>query len=190
MPPGFWPDSVATQVRLSSKSHWDVPIIIGTDTLHVLASHPTPPVFDGAEDRNGRRNFDEIGFWKHYLDDSAAITDDRGRAGGLPGGLHFVIAGDLNADPARADTTYDGVRTMAQLLGHPRVQDPVQHRGIATATFLGGTRVDYVLPAVGLEVLGGGVFDPDSSVDAFGASIANAASDHRLVWLDLRWPPP
>ena len=32
-------------------------------TVHFLVSHPTPPVFDGAEDRNGRRNLDEIRFW-------------------------------------------------------------------------------------------------------------------------------
>ena len=54
-------------VRLSSKSHWDVPIEIGRRTVHVLAAHPTPPVFDGPEDRNGLRNFDEIGFWADYV---------------------------------------------------------------------------------------------------------------------------
>ena len=41
---------------LSSKSHWDVPIEIGDETVHFLVSHPTPPVFDGPEDRNGTRN--------------------------------------------------------------------------------------------------------------------------------------
>jgi endonuclease/exonuclease/phosphatase family metal-dependent hydrolase len=189
MPGGFWPDSIAERVRLSSKSHWDVPVVIGTDTLHLLASHPTPPVFDGPEDRNGRRNFDEIGFWKHYLDDSEALVDDRGVRGGLTPGAPFVILGDLNADPERADTAYDGVRAMAQLLGHPRVQDVPAHRGVPTASFLGGTRVDYALPSRGLEVLGAGVFDPDSTVDAPGASVARAASDHRMVWLDLHWPP-
>ena len=44
--------------RLSSKSHWDVPVQIGEKTIHLLVSHPTPPVFDGEEDRNGRRNYD------------------------------------------------------------------------------------------------------------------------------------
>jgi hypothetical protein len=190
MPTEFWRDSVASQLRLSSKSHWDVPVIIGSDTLHLLASHPTPPVFDGTEDRNGRRNFDEIGFWKHYLDDHQEIVDDRGGQGGLPPGQHFVVVGDLNADPARADTTYDGVRAMAQLLGHPRVQAPPQLAGKPTATFLGGTRVDYVLPASALRVLRAGVFWPDSTTDAAGAALASTASDHRLVWVDLAWPPP
>lgn len=188
MPTGFWPDSVAAQLRLSSKSHWDVPVVIGSDTLHLLASHPTPPVFDGAEDRNGRRNFDEIGFWRHYLDGSSALVDDRGARGGLPAGRQFVILGDLNADPERGDTMYDGIRAMAQLLGHERVQDPPPLRGIPTATFLGGTRVDYVLPARGIEVLDGGVFAPDSSADPTGSTLARAASDHRMVWLDMRLP--
>ena len=188
LPPGFWPDSVVVHVRLSSKSHWDIPVVIGGDTLHLLASHPTPPVFDGPEDRNGRRNFDEIGFWKHYLDNHVGLVDDRGVPGGLPEGKSFVVLGDLNADPDRADTTYDGVRAMAQILGHARVQDPPPHRGVATATFLGGTRVDYVLPSRALEVIGGGVFAPDSIDDPAGALMARGASDHRLVWVDLRWP--
>jgi hypothetical protein len=76
MPAALLPDDPANQgpadwftpaeleiVRLSSKSHWDVPVRIGGTTVHVLASHPTPPVFDGDEDRNGRRNSDEIRFW-------------------------------------------------------------------------------------------------------------------------------
>src|SRR5215207_8467850 len=53
--------------RLSSKSHWDVPVAIEGRTVHFLVSHPTPPVFDGAEDRNGTRNFDEIRFWADYI---------------------------------------------------------------------------------------------------------------------------
>ena len=44
---------------LSSKSHWDVPIEVSGEIIHTLVSHPTPPFFDGDEDRNGRRNHDE-----------------------------------------------------------------------------------------------------------------------------------
>ncbi len=53
--------------RLSSKSHWDLPIRIGGETVHFLTSHPTPPVFDGPEDRNGRRNHDEIRLFADYI---------------------------------------------------------------------------------------------------------------------------
>ncbi|MDQ3106173.1 MAG: GAF domain-containing protein, partial [Actinomycetota bacterium] len=49
-------------LRLSSKSHWDVTLNIGGTLVHALVSHPTPPVFDGTEDRNGKRNHDEIRF--------------------------------------------------------------------------------------------------------------------------------
>jgi hypothetical protein len=44
--------------RLSSKNHIDIPVTIEGKTVHLLAMHPTPPVFDGPEDRNGRRNYD------------------------------------------------------------------------------------------------------------------------------------
>ena len=55
-----WYDAGDLEVfRLSSKSHWDVPIQINGKTVHFLTSHPTPPVFDGDEDRNGTRNNDE-----------------------------------------------------------------------------------------------------------------------------------
>lgn len=54
---------IGQRLRLSSKSHWDIPVRAGRDTIHVLASHPTPPSFDGPEDRKGRRNHDEIRFW-------------------------------------------------------------------------------------------------------------------------------
>ncbi|MEM9302144.1 MAG: endonuclease/exonuclease/phosphatase family protein, partial [Pseudomonadota bacterium] len=65
-----WYDDDAKRVlRLSSKSHWDIPVELpGGATLHLLASHPTPPVFDGPEDRNGLRNADEIRFWRYYID--------------------------------------------------------------------------------------------------------------------------
>ncbi|MEO0490145.1 MAG: endonuclease/exonuclease/phosphatase family protein, partial [Cyanobacteria bacterium J06659_2] len=58
----WYTEAELEQVRLSSKSHWDIPIEVDGDIIHVLACHPTPPVFDGPEDRNGTRNFDEIRF--------------------------------------------------------------------------------------------------------------------------------
>jgi hypothetical protein len=92
--------------RLSSKSHWDLPVLLGENTIHFLTSHPTPPVFDGPEDRNGTRNFDEIRFWADYIDpaSSAYIYDDEGETGGLPADANFVIAGDQNADPFDGDS--------------------------------------------------------------------------------------
>ncbi|NIQ57873.1 MAG: endonuclease/exonuclease/phosphatase family protein, partial [Gammaproteobacteria bacterium] len=205
MPEGFYSAEAEAALPLSSKSHWDLPIVVGDQVLHVWASHPTPPVFDGDEDRNGRRNFDEIGFWRAYLEGSEALHDDQGRSGGFSGGAPFVIAGDLNAQPGATESLYEGMPAIAQLLDHPRVQDPgdvTRSRGAlqgrspgppdhperSTASFLGGVRVDYVLPSSDLTLVGGGVFWPDPEEDPEGAALAEAASDHRLVWIDVVLP--
>ncbi len=107
--------------RLSSKSHWDVPIDIDGKTVHFLVSHPTPPVFDGPEDRNGTRNFDEIRFWADYITPgrtSSYIYDDDGVFGGLKPGSPFVIAGDQNSDPLDGDSIPGSIQ---QLLEHPLI---------------------------------------------------------------------
>jgi endonuclease/exonuclease/phosphatase family metal-dependent hydrolase len=208
----WYSESELASLRLSSKSHWDVPIRFGEQTLHILASHPTPPAFDGPEDRNGRRNHDEIRLWAEYLSDTNGtatwLRDDNGVSGGLPSGSHFVIMGDLNADPVDGGSFR---RAISQLLQHPRVNSlftPVsegaieaartqaganqQHMGnpaADTADFndrsVGNLRVDYVLPSATLGVRSTEVFWPDSNVtDAAWLG----CSDHRLVWLDLVIP--
>jgi hypothetical protein len=90
-------DEIAA-LRLSSKNHVDVALKINGQIVHFLSAHPTPPVFDGAEDRNGKRNHDEIRFWKDYINGAGYIYDDAGSFGGLAGGAKFVIVGDYNAD--------------------------------------------------------------------------------------------
>ena len=74
----YYLDEALAIFRLSSKSHWDVLIRINDRIIHFLACHPTPPVFDVPEDRNGRRNHDEICFWADYLspDRAGYIRDD------------------------------------------------------------------------------------------------------------------
>ncbi|HEY9378222.1 MAG TPA: endonuclease/exonuclease/phosphatase family protein, partial [Jiangellaceae bacterium] len=107
--------------RLSSKSHWDIPIRIRGKTVHFLVSHPTPPVFDGPEDRNGTRNHDEIRFWADYISggrQARYIYDDAGKRGGLKRGERFVIAGDQNSDPLDGDSIPGAIQ---QLLDHPLV---------------------------------------------------------------------
>jgi len=188
MPPGYYAPEARAVFRLSSKSHWDLPVIVGSDTLHLWISHPTPPVFDGPEDRNGRRNFDEIGFWVRYLDGEAALVDDRGRSGGYGSRAPFVILGDLNARPGDEEVVYDGVSAIEQLLSDPRIQDP-DSANLATASWLDGVRVDYALPDANLEVRAFGVVDPTAEANATLARAAETASDHRLVWIDVAWPP-
>jgi endonuclease/exonuclease/phosphatase family metal-dependent hydrolase len=213
---GDWYSKEAlSRLRLSSKSHWDVPIEIGGQVIHVLASHPTPPVFDGAEDRNGRRNHDEIRFWTDYIspDKSAYLYDDRGRAGGLDSGAKFVILGDLNADPFDGDGLREGI---GGLLTHRRVQDvrPAsegaqeasavqggtnqQHKGPARLDTYqsrpgqapGNLRLDYVLPSAGLAVIKAGVFWPRVSDPLSGltAGPPYVSSDHRLVFAEIEMP--
>jgi hypothetical protein len=188
MPVGHLTPAAEAIFRLSSKSHWDLPVVIGDDTLHLWTSHPTPPVFDGPEDRNGRRNFDEIRFWGLYLEGSDRLVDDAGARGGYRSRSPFVIAGDLNARPGDEAVVYDGVSAIDQLLRQPRIQDPdTTHR--ATASWLDGVRVDYVLPSADLSVTGFGVVDPPAEANPTIARAAEAASDHRLVWVDVTWPP-
>ncbi|OWU64691.1 MAG: endonuclease, partial [Armatimonadetes bacterium Cent15-Ar3] len=97
----WYGDEDLNLLRLSSKSHWDIPVKIDEQILHLLTSHPTPPAFDGPEDRNGRRNHDEIRLWAEYLsaEEKTWLVDDQGRSGTLPGDASFVILGDQNADP-------------------------------------------------------------------------------------------
>ncbi|MET1034765.1 MAG: endonuclease/exonuclease/phosphatase family protein [Arthrobacter sp.] len=124
MPRDYYGPLVSNVLRLSSKSHWDVPVRVGGETVHVLASHPTPPVFDGPERRNMRRNHDEIRFWADYISggqSASYIYDDDGARGGLRPDERFVVLGDLNADPGRGESHPAAI---SQLLSSPRVTDP------------------------------------------------------------------
>lgn len=202
MPAGWYPDGVAEVLRLSSKSHWDVPVVLppenGGRSLHILVSHPTPQGFDGPEDRNGRRNYDEIALWWHYLDDAAFLVDDAGVRGGLDPGAPFVLVGDLNAEPGRG-AYYQGSHAMDRLLAHPRITDPVGFQwshgaraGVPAgppdhperATFR-DRRIDFALPSAGLAVTGGGVYWPSVAESVGAATVSEFASDHRLVWVDV-----
>lgn len=171
---------------LSSKTHIDVPVKVAPETvLHILASHPTPPAFDGPERRNKLRNRDEIRFWSLYLDDSPTIVDDRGRQGGLAPDAHFVIVGDLNADPDEGSSFGDPIGDF--LMSHPRVNGSYVPKADTEVGDLDsddtagwGLRVDYVLPSRSLEVVDGGVRRSRAGEDR--------PSDHFPVWIDVEVP--
>jgi len=190
MPTDWYNAASQKALRLSSKNHVDAPIKIGDKTIHILASHPTPPTFDGPEDRNGRRNHDEIRMIADYLDPTTScyLVDDNGVEGGLEPNAQFVIMGDLNADPFDGDSFNNAIN---QLLTHERVADTrpkstgaVSAAEIAkgandehksphnndTADFrdinddgtnaVGNLRLDYVLPSKNLSVTDSGVYWP------------------------------
>ncbi len=192
--------------RLSSKSHWDLPIQVGNRVVHLLASHPTPPVFDGEEDRNGCRNHDEIRLWLDYVNgDADYLYDDQGVKGGLQSNKSFVIAGDLNADPFDGDSRPNAIE---QLLESPLVQsdvvpestggkhwadqqggvnakhagNPLHDTGDFSDQNVGNMRIDYVLPSRDLNVVASGVLWPKPGEPGVEAV---TASDHRMVWIDI-----
>lgn len=198
-----WPDAeAAAAFRLSSRSHWDVPVILPDGgRLHLLAANPTPPLFDGAEALNRLRNRDEIRFWSLYLD-GTALPDDGGLLASAPE-APVVVLGNLNADPVDGAGFKDGI---AGLLAHPRLQDPrpespgaaaaanPEHSGppaIDTADWDDGSdgpgnlRVDYVLPDARLSVVDAGVVWP---VRGDRLAAAAGTAPHRLVWVDVALP--
>ncbi len=193
----FYSPEAWQKFRLSSKSHWDVPIKFGDKTIHVLASHPTPPGFDGEEDRNGKRNHDEIRFWTDYIDneDGSYIYDDLGKKGAL-GDTSFVIMGDLNSSPDEGSSIRSGI---GDLLNHPRVNhkfnpsskggellSPTNESGKYHTAFW-KLRADYVLPSIDLNVVGHGVFWPVEGEALHDLMLdRKSSSDHRMVWIKIK----
>lgn len=184
---------------LSSKSHWDIPLTINGQTVHILASHPTPPVFDGEENRNGIRNHDEIRLWVDYITSEKAgyLYDDNGKIGGLAENARFVLLGDQNAS---ADNEGDALNaSINALYNHVRVNNslPPASKGGAEHTPDNAKaayhtadwrmRADYVLPSkAGFVIKDSGVFWPQKADPLYPlVGSRGASSDHRLVWMKL-----
>lgn len=182
------PDLTGVQ-RLATTGFWDVPVLTGAGPLHLLAWHATPPVFDGPEDRNGRRNHDEALFWTQFLDGALPMAPPEGP---------LVVIGDGNLDPADGDGLREGI---GALLAHPALRDPAPKGGhgrvepghagdpaLDTVIYddLGGLRLDYVLPSALLEVTGAGVLWPAESDPLWPDLVA--ASRHFPVWIDIALP--
>ncbi|RRJ32192.1 endonuclease/exonuclease/phosphatase family protein [Halocatena pleomorpha] len=182
-------DKEADRFRLSSKTHVDVPIACPDTTVHTLLAHPTPPVFDGPENFNGKRCHDEIRLLADYADGASYVYDDNEQRGGLHDNASYVLLGDMNASPGdgetlRAVNTYflDGefnTRRFPTSPGGAQAGSPY-----LTAEF--GQQVDYVLPSPDLSVCDSAVVWPSENANKRGLRRdVEAASDHRLVWADV-----
>ncbi|WP_241691161.1 endonuclease/exonuclease/phosphatase family protein [Roseovarius sp. A46] len=156
--------------RLSSVGHWVVPLRLPSGSVSLMTFHATTPVFDGEEDRNGRRNHDEIRFWQRYLDG----------AFGNPPARRFVVIGDANLDPNAGEGRRGAIRA---LLADPRLRDPLPGRATVAWDETGPLRVSYILPSADLVVAGAGIHWPPE--DAPDRAEAEAAGPHRLIWVDL-----
>ncbi|PIE14311.1 MAG: endonuclease [Rhodobacterales bacterium] len=195
------PEALSLQ-RLSTTGHWVVPVRLPGSVLNLMAFAATPPVFDGPEDKNGKRNHGEIAFWNRYLNGQLAPAP-------LPG--PFVILGKANLDPHDSEGRNAVLR---DLLAHPKLQDPrpasqgarhasrlqgganLSHQGdpaLDTADWRddpgpGNLRVDYVLPSADLMVTAAGVFwpGPDQAESALLGQGEALASHHHMVWVQLR----
>ena len=119
--------------------------------------------------------------------------------------IAFVL-GDLNADPMDGNCREGAIQ---QLLNHPLLQgnysptgeggkasgekhaelngdqkgDPSHDTSDFSGDEYGNLRVDYVIPSKGLTIIDGGVYWPKGDKPE---ATAVKASDHRLVWLDLK----
>ncbi|MGE6107442.1 endonuclease/exonuclease/phosphatase family protein [Aeromonas sobria] len=219
-----WYDEAAWQTfPLSSKNHADVPVRIRQgdreEVVHFLVSHPTPPIFANAARHNVKRNRAEIAFWQDYVAGAGYMVDDAGKAGGLPAGARFVIAGDLNADPLAGDGDRGAIQA---LLRHDKVNQAVTHGALipvsqggpeslakgsdckrhhtrphpARITSSSGLQLDHLIPSANLNAVASGVFWPASFepgyhlvYDAKLGIAKGVSSDHRLVWVDLELGP-
>jgi hypothetical protein len=185
--PWYTPGPELDSFRLSSKSHWDVPIEIGNKTVHFLVSHPTPPVFDDPPafppgvDFNGKRNHDEIRFWADYVGPGANrgsyIYDDNGNSGGLNPGSMFVIAGDQNSDPNDGDSIPGSAQL---LLDNPRINTKV------TPSSLGGPEQSVLQDDNNLTHLSDPAFDTADFGEAIFGGPGNLRADYVLPSKNLR----
>lgn len=167
--------------RLAYVAQWQVPVLRNGETaLTLTVLHAAPPVFDGPEDQNGRRNADQLGFTMATL----------------PSGPGAVM-GTLNLDPHDSDGIPTAIR---RVLSDRRLQDPEPraeagreralrdmgvnqtHLGDArldTADWNddgpGNLRVDYLLPTAQLSVVNTGLYWPETGRRA-------------LVWADIEIP--
>lgn len=180
LPPDLTAEEAAIQ-PLSTSGHYVIPIDLGPETLTLLAYAATPPVFDGPEDRNGRRNADEAALWSRLLDGTL----------GLPPAPPFAVIGKPNLDPNDGDGTPAALLALMAVLQdpQPKGQAPKDHGqgdpALDTSRLKSGEglRVDMILPSKDIHVTAAGVMWPAPGDPL--APVLDLASPHRPVWVTI-----
>jgi hypothetical protein len=175
-------------VRLSSRSHWDVPVKLPNGAVvHLLCSHPAHP----SDPQAARRNSDEIRFWADYITGREYFVDDKNHPGPLELDASFVVLGTLNSDPAKAGegpvespigTILFGIRRINSRV-IPEADLEIADLAASDTTFA-KQRVDYVLPSMDLGIAAAGVWRQNPPG---GASFP---SMHFPVWMEVVVPAP
>ena len=177
------PPEIARVQRLAYVALLQTSITWRQHSISLLTFHASPPVFDGPEDRNGRRNADEITY-------AEALVDQ------LPRPL--VLLANTNLDPIDGEGHNED---MSQLLAHPKLQDPkpaslggqaaanTGHRGPARLDTVdsldprpGNLRVNYILPSRDFALHDGAVHWPAKELPD------PQSNSHRLIWQDVSLP--
>ena len=198
-------------LRLSSKSHWDVPSPSASapSTSWLRTRRRRPSTVRRTATAAATTTRSASGPTTSRRARVATSTTTQGARGGLNPSESFVILGDYNADPADGDS-YDGA--IHQLLGNRRIVDPqatsegaveaarlqgganLTHEGdpkYDTADFADGApgnlRVDYTLLSRSFTVRDAGVFWPvlADPLSRLTGVFPFPTSDHRLVWADV-----
>ncbi len=197
LPPDMTPDARLLQ-RLSNAGHYEVPVIYAPDkTLRLLVWSATPPLFDGPEDRNGRRNADETALWLHLLNGTLPkIAPETGVY--APPEAPFVILGQANLDPVDGSGRPQALRALLEspLLQDPAPRGPASHSdagqqgdpALDTAALKSGAslRLDYLLPSRTLTVQTAGVLWPLHRPPLADGEVAS--TQHFPVWARLTLP--
>ncbi|MFD1911795.1 endonuclease/exonuclease/phosphatase family protein [Halodurantibacterium flavum] len=162
------PEPVLSLQPLASVAAWEVPVETPQGTVRMLGSYATPPVFGGPNQRNLRRNHDEVAFWSALLDGALPLD---------PPQAPFVLLSGTNLDPDRGDGMGQAMR---DLLNRPDLHDPLPGTDSVRWDRTGPMRVDYALPS--LPPRAAGIVWP---LDVLPPELAAVASVHALIWVDL-----
>lgn len=182
----FYDEQTWKGLRLSSKNHAVVPVQLKDSILDLIIAHPTPPVFDGEEDKNGLRNFEELRLIKALIEGPEVLASDfklYSDQGNLAQKVSppFVVMGDLNASSTGGNALVsDGVKAIEQLLlsevvsplayeqndnmipssaGALENTPDTPYAKFHTARW--GMRVDYIIPSMQqVDVIDSGTFWP------------------------------